>query len=148
MARSRITSTSKDIITDDGAVLISVIQGEQIRLELTLNWLTNLTDFDIAVKVVEADMTELNRRGRPIQVQTGGVTTSLTVVDPETTDNKFQVVIPKTLSDAWTTQPTPDSPVYGFFGFRIADPGVGDEQQVFKFMRGLVEVLYSPSGEG
>lgn len=43
MARSKINSASKDLITDDGSVLVSVVEGEQIHMDVTLNWLTNLT---------------------------------------------------------------------------------------------------------
>ena len=55
MARSKITSASKDLISDDGAVLVSVIKGEQIHLNLTLSWLTNISNYEIFSKVVEAN---------------------------------------------------------------------------------------------
>lgn len=50
MARSKITSASKDLITDDGSVLVSVIKGEQIHLNITLAWLTNIADYTILQK--------------------------------------------------------------------------------------------------
>jgi len=145
MARSRINSASKDLVSDDGAVLISIIQGEQIRFKLTLNWITNLTGHDVSVKIVEADMSTMNKYGKPASVLAGGVTTTLPLIDTLVTDNVIDVVIPSTLSDSWAAQPTPESPVYGWVGVRVADPGTGDEQQIWKFMRGLVEVLYSPT---
>ena len=73
MARSRINSASKDIIDDNGAVLISLIKGEQIHMDMTLNWLTNLSNYTITVKVVEADMSGVTSGSYPTVKKTGGV---------------------------------------------------------------------------
>lgn len=143
MARSRLTSTSNDLITDNGSVLISVIQGEQIHLELTLNWLTNLTGYDIDIIVQEG---ENDGQGSiPKIVQPSGQTTVLSYLNPNTTDNKITVVIPKTLGDDWATQPKPEAPVYGFIELSVKDTGIDLQQQIWKPFRGLVEIRYSPT---
>ena len=148
MARSKINSKSKDLITDNGAVLVSVIEGEQIHMDITLNWITNLSSHTLVAKVVEADMTgALDANGLPTVVKSGGVITTLPIIDADTTDNSFKIVIPDDLSTSWATQPSPTKPAYGWIGLEVADDGVGDNQQIWKPFRGLVEVLYSPSGE-
>ena len=148
MARSRINSRSKDLITDNGAVLVSVVEGEQIHMDITLNWITNLSSHTLVAKVVEADMTgATDSNNLPVSIKSGGVITTLPIIDSDTTDNTFKIVIPDDLSASWTTQPTPTVPSYGWIGLEVADNGVGDNQQIWKPFRGLVEVLYSPSGE-
>ena len=71
MPRTRITSTSKDAITDDGNVLISYINGEQLELDFTASWLTSLAGVEIKCKVIEA--VNDGSGTRPTQVQSGGV---------------------------------------------------------------------------
>jgi len=142
MARTRINSKSKDLISDNGSVLLSVVEGEQIHVGITLGWLTNLSDYTLTAKVVEADMASGNP---PITEKSGGVVTTLPIIDTTTTDNQFNIVIPEDLIDNWTSQPTPESPVYGWIGLEVRNSGTGNNQQIWKPMRGLVEVLYSPS---
>jgi len=153
MPRSKINSQSKDLITDDGSVLISVIKGEQIQLDITLGWLTNLTGFTITAKIVEADSSSYPTTAPTAIHPTSGIhpiVTPLTVangliIDATTTDNTFKVVIPETLIDSYTTQPLPDKPVYAWFGLEVKDTGAGAVQQVWKPMRGLVKIYYSPT---
>jgi len=143
MPRSNIRSTSKDLITDDGSVLISVVQGEQVRIAVTLGWITNLTSHTLTAKVVEGDNS--GSGSIPEEARSGGVVTTLPIIDSDATDNEFEVVIPEDLTDTWTQGPTPGKPAYGFFGLQVADPGTGNDQQIWKPMRGLVEVRYSPT---
>ena len=146
MARSRINSRGKDIIKDDGAILISVVEGEQLHMGFTVGWVTNLSSYTITAKVVEADMSgATDDDGYPTTVLTGGQVSDLTVIPGA--DNTFKIVIPTGLHTAWSVDPTPNSPVYGFVGIEIKDAGAGDTQQIWKPFRGLVEILYSPSGQ-
>jgi len=143
MGRSRITSPSKDTIADDGTALISLVDGEQIQIEITVSWMTNLSSATITAKVVEGDN---DGNGTvPKTAKSGGQVTNLDIIDADNTDNIFKIVIPETLIDSWSQAPTPDSPVYGFIGLEIDDGGIGTAKQVWKPLRGLIEVLYSPS---
>ena len=145
MARSKITSASKDMISDDGSVLVSVIHGEQTRLNLQINWVTNLTGFTILAKIIEGNNIQgSGTKPTAAAVSTPQITT-LTVIDTTVTDNLFDLVIPETLIDNWDTYPEVDKPVYGLIGLELRDTGVGTAQQVWKPLRGLVEVLYSPT---
>jgi len=144
MARSKITSRSNDVITDDGAVLLSLIHGEQHRMGVTLGWLNNLTGYTITAKVVEASNVQ-GSDNLPTDVQPAGDVQTLTIIDTTVTDNTFEIVFPSTLIDAWGTTPEPDQPVYGFIGLEVSDAGAGTSQLIWKPIRGLVEVRYSPS---
>ena len=143
MARSKITSASQDLISDNGSILASIVDGEQIHLEVTLNWLTNLSNYTLKVTVIEA----LNAGdGKiPTAVRPGGTISQLPIIDTLTTDNIFKIVFPEELISAWTVQPTPDKPVYSFVELEVRDPGTGNDKQIWKPVRGLVEVLYSPT---
>jgi len=143
MPRSKITSTSKDLITDDG-VLVSVIHGEQTRLDVVVGWLTNLTGYTILAKVVEGN----NIQGtgtKPTDPATNPDIVILPIIDTNTSDNQLEIVIPQTVIAGWSTTPEPDQPVYGFIGLEIADNGIGNNQQIWKPLRGLLEVRYSPT---
>jgi hypothetical protein len=144
MPRSAITSKSKDIIDDDGAVLVSLIEGEQTRLDIVASWLTNLSGYTITAKIVEGDNVQ-GSGAIPTTAASSPVVTTLTILDNTPTDNQFDIVIPQTLIDSWDTYPVPDKPVYGFIGLEIADTGTGTNQQIWKPMRGVVEVRYSPT---
>ena len=143
MARSKITSASKDLISDNGAILASIVDGEQIHLDVTLNWLTSLVGYQLKVTVIEALNTGDGRV--PTEVQPAGVITQLPLLDTVVTDNTFKIVFPENLIEAWTVQPSPDKPVYGYIELEVRDTGEGNLQQIWKPLRGLVEVLYSPT---
>lgn len=143
MARSKITSASQDLISDNGAVLASIVDGEQIHLDVTLNWLTNLSGYGLKVTVIEGQ--NLGDGKIPTTVQANGVIQELPLIDSLATDNTFKIVFPEDLIENWNQQPTPDKPVYGFIELEVRDVGTGDFQQIWKPLRGLVEVLYSPT---
>ena len=132
------------MITDDGAILASVIHGEQTRLDIVVGWLTNLSNYTITAKVVEGNNTQGSGE-KPVAAEVGGAVITLPIIDTVVSDNQFDIVIPQTLIDTWATTPEPDKPIYGFIGLEIQDSGAGNAQQIWKPMRGLVEVLYSPT---
>ena len=145
MPRSPIREKTTDVITDDGAVLVSVAKGEQIHLTFTLGWVTDLTGYTITAKVAEGANQAGDLEVPPFQEDSGSlVVTTLPIIDATVSDNTFKVVIPDDLCDTWDVQPTPDDPVYGFFALSVADTGTGDAQQIFVPVRGLVEVRYNP----
>jgi hypothetical protein len=141
--RTRITAPTRDVLTDDGTALISLVKGEQIQIEFTAAWMTNLLGSTITAKVIEGDNSVLGTK--PLVEATTPIITTLEVIDAIPTDNVFKLVFPETLTSTWSTAPLPNKPVYGFFGIEIADAGVGSAQQIWKPVRGLVEVLYSPT---
>lgn len=144
MPRSDITGKDIDIITDDGAVLISVVKGEQLHWVFTATTETNLTGFTLTAKVVEGENVAGAGDTVPLQPAASATVTTLTIIDADASDNTFIVVIPDDLCDTWAVQPAPDDPVYGFFALQVADTGIGDNQQIRVPVRGLIEVRYNP----
>lgn len=143
MARSQISSSGKDIFTDDGAVLLSLINGEQTHLSITANWMISMVGCTIIAKVVEA--LNIGDGAKPDSVRAGGVVTILPIIDVITADNIFVMVLPQSLSSTWAIKATPNKPVYGFIDLEIADSGGGSSQQVYKPISGLIEISYSPT---
>jgi hypothetical protein len=144
MARSPIREKTIDLISDDGSILVSVAEGEQVHVNVTLGWLTNLTGYTITAKVVEANNVLGDLDTPPTEEEATPVVTSLTIIDDTVSDNQFKIVIPSDLSSTWATRAAPDDPTYGYLALSVADTGVGSAQQVFVPLRGLVEVRYNP----
>ena len=59
--------------------------------------------------------------------------------------NKCYLQFPANLSLDWAVQPTNASPVYGFIELRVTEPSGGVYTRTWKPLRGLVEILYSPT---
>ena len=55
MARSRISGREIDLQKDNGSVLWSFIQGEQLAYNVTFDWIDNLNGMIIEAAVVESD---------------------------------------------------------------------------------------------
>lgn len=144
MARSDITGKTIDLISDDGSVLFSIAQGEQLHFSITLDWLTDLTGYTITAKVVEAFNVLGDGTNAPVLEAVTPQITALTIIDDTVSDNEFKIVLPDDLAANWDVQPRPDDPVYGYFALSVADTGTGDEQQIFVPLRGLIEVRYNP----
>ena len=82
MARSQVTDISQDLQSDDGAVLWSLIQGEQLEFGVTLNFLTNVSlGYTYEAVVVEA-ANEFDDATIPNTARPGGVDTTLIVRVP------------------------------------------------------------------
>lgn len=195
MARSRLTNTTQDLIADSGAVLWSLVKGEQLEFPVQLNFVEDASvktsnNYVYEAVVVEADNIP-GQTERPVTVKTGGVQTRLFVrlpeyfgqwqstasynkedvvlynntyyklvqgggrisavlpsVDPlwvETTLNTIYLQYPNTLASTWSVQPLVDAPVYGFFELRVTEPTDSVFTRTFKPVRGMVEILFSPT---
>ena len=199
MARSRLTSTSVDIVTDVGAVLWSMVLGEALEFPITLNFITDATQKTAGLNYLyEAVVVEAkNKTGQqdfPTVIQPNGKTTTLfvrqprfigtwntstaynkeeivvynniyykliqgvsvtTTINPETDTarwtptvlNKIYVQFPSTLGNDWAIKPLADSAVYGFFELRVTEPSDPVFTRTFKPVRGLVELLFSPTSD-
>jgi len=76
MARATIYQPTKDVVSDGGAVLWSIVKGEQLEFEVELEFLDNATAFTYEAVLVEA----LNVEGQeepPTSMLPGGVQTNV-----------------------------------------------------------------------
>ena len=195
MARSRLTDTTVDLNTDSGAVLWSLVKGEQLEFPITLNFIEDASvkpsnNYQYEAVVIEAANT-VAQKVKPTDVLLGGNQTRLFVrlprfvgvwssggaynkeevilysgvyyklrgginrvsaltpdADPlwvETTLNKIYVQFPSNLAAIWAQSPKVDCPVYGFFELRVTEPTDSIFTRTFKPVRGMVEILFSPS---
>jgi hypothetical protein len=80
MARSKITSQGIQLQEDTGAVLFSIVEGEQLEFELTLSFLTSIKDYTFECVLIEADNTGNGKI--PKIVKPSGEETSITVYVP------------------------------------------------------------------
>jgi hypothetical protein len=191
MARSRLIDTTDDLITDSGAVLWSIVKGEQLEFPVTMNFVENASaGYSYEAVVVEA-LNITDQATRPTTIRPNGVQTGLVVRVPviqgawspstgyfkedvvsysgkyyrllaganrissvlptqdplwqETTINKIYIQFHKTLGFDWNVQPGVDSPVYGFFELRVTEPNDSVFIRTWKPIRGMVEILFSPT---
>jgi hypothetical protein len=78
----------------------------------------------------------------------GYLSTTTPDADPnweETVLNKLYVQFPASLARDWAVKPSPNAPGYGFFEIRVTEPTDSIFSRTLKPVRGLVEILYSPS---
>lgn len=158
MARTKISAATNSLLDDNGTVLISVAKGEQIHLEITLSWLINLSGYNIHANIVEA--VNDGEGTKPTAVKVGGTRKLLTssngyIRDIEDGDNKFKLVIPYNLHSGASPQPSPEGSIYFYIDLEVGEPGTGDSSpigdvatpvsQIWKPIRGLIELMYSPT---
>jgi hypothetical protein len=79
MARSRISGREIDLQKDNGSVLWSFIQGEQLAYQIAFDWIDNMNGMTVEAVVVEAK----NTPGEiPSEVLPSGKQDKLTVYQP------------------------------------------------------------------
>lgn len=198
MARSRLTNVSLDLITDAGAILWSMVRGEQLEFPIVLNFILDATLKSTGNYIYEAVVIEAanvaGQSEKPTSVQPSGVQTRLFVRIPkyigvwsgttnytkedivkyedkyyklnyglsymsatvptaddvrwsETVLNKIYVQYPASLGSTWSVKPTVTSNTYGFFELRVTEPTDIIFSRTFKPIRGMVELLFSPTDE-
>ena len=195
MARSSLLDIKEDLVSDGGAVLWSMVTGEQLEFPVTLTFLNeedvkNGVQYIYEAVVVEADNIELQTE-KPKTIKPNGVQTTLQVRVPvflgnwnlgeaynweevvahnnkyyklargagyisnfspdqdvnwvETKLNRIYIQFPEDLGAAWEVKGTIGSPVYGFFELRITEPSTPYFRRTWKPVRGMIELLFSPT---
>ena len=77
--------------------------------------------------------------------RTSSTTPDIDPVWSETSLNKIYIQFPQTLAATWSVQAKVNSPVYGFFELRVTEPNDPIFVRTFKPVRGMVEILFSPT---
>jgi hypothetical protein len=88
--------------------------------------------------------------GKYYKLVSGVALTNITTpdLDPnwlETSLSKVYLQFPKTLGSTWAQVPTVTTPVYGFFELRVTEPQDNIFRRTWKPIRGMVEILFSPT---
>ena len=76
---------------------------------------------------------------------TSAITPDLDPNWAETTTSTIYVQFPKTLSGDWKINPVVGFPVYGFFELRVTEPASGSFIRTWKPVRGMTQILFSPT---
>lgn len=191
MARSKLTATTTDIITDGGSVLWSIVRGEQLEFPVTLTFIEDVTKPGYVWEAVVVEgLNVAGQRLPPTAIRENAVETQLVVripvvigaysptaaytrenvvtylgkayrlfagvasypglpgVDPlwvETTLNVIYIQFPASLGATWLLQPTVADSSYGFFELRVTEPNINIFSRTWKPVRGMVELLFSPT---
>ena len=191
MARPRLISPTVDLMKDEGAVLFSLVKGEQREFPVELDFVSDSTlGYVFEAVVVEAANTA-SQKEPPTSLMSNGAQTTLTVrlpvfmgdytigteysleevvlfggnyyklmtelltadeVTPDINENwvltSMNIVylqFNKELSDDWAQSPIINVPMYGFFELRVTEPANNIITQTWKPVRGLIEILFSPT---
>jgi hypothetical protein len=120
MARSKLTATTTDIITDGGSVLWSIVRGEQLEFPVTLTFIDDVTKPGyIWEAIVVEGLNVAGQRSPPTAVHPAAVATQLVV--------RIPVVIGKyTATTAYTRENvvTWEGKAYRLFAGVASYPGV------------------------
>jgi hypothetical protein len=81
MARSRIAAPTSDPISDNGAVLWSLVLGEQLEYPIDVSFIDDAEGYNFSAYVIEAMNVE-DQEEKPTKYKTGGIVTQLTVRVP------------------------------------------------------------------
>lgn len=79
MARAVLTDLQQDLNTDSGAVLWSIIRGEQLEFPITLSFLENASDGYTYEAVVMEALNVADQEEKPTTLRPSGVNTTLVV---------------------------------------------------------------------
>jgi hypothetical protein len=82
MARSNIIASSEDLQGDDGGVLFSLIQGEQLEFPVTLEFIANASQAYVYECVIMEGDNVLDQTSPPVKARAGGIANQLVVWVP------------------------------------------------------------------
>ena len=122
------------------------VGGEQLRLFVRLP--IYLGNWQAVAAYNKEDVVLYSGKYYKLIQGSGRVNSTLPNIDPlwtETTLNTIYLQFPSTLAATWTVQPTADSAMYGFFELRVTEPTDPVFTRTFKPVRGMVEILFSPT---
>jgi hypothetical protein len=124
------------------------IQPGGIQTVLVVRVPTNRGTWDAGSAYNTEDVILYNGLYYKLLSGTARVSASLPNVDPlweVTVLNKVYIQFPKTLGTTWSITGTVGFPTYGFFELRVTEPSNSILTKTWKPVRGMVEVLFSPT---
>jgi len=126
----------------------TTIQPAGIQTVLTVRVPTNRGTWDAPTAYNTEDVILYNGLYYKLLSGTARVSATTPDVDPlweVTVLNKIYLQFPKELGATWSVSATVGSPVYGFFELRVTEPNNSILTKTWKPVRGMVEILFSPT---
>ena len=142
MARSRIKNPTIQVNTDDGTQLISMIRGEQQVIPVTYKSFTDITTWEVEAVALHAIPTDTTNPIPTLEPDPDATMITLPATITAGT-NMFTLTIPETLGAELTDQPTVDEKRYYLFGVKLQDGTDTTKTQVYKNVRGVIEILFT-----
>ena len=71
MPRSNIRAKTIDVIGDDGSLIISIAQGEQLAFQVTCDWITDMENYTATFSVIEGDNVAGDLDEVPFDIRSG-----------------------------------------------------------------------------
>ncbi|MFY8212318.1 MAG: hypothetical protein ACOVLB_06620 [Candidatus Nanopelagicus sp.] len=126
----------------------TAVKSNGTQTQLTIRVPTNRGNWDSAQAYNREEIVYYN--GKYYKLVSGVARTNTVVpsIDTTWTESAVNVVylqFPKTLSSTWSVTPLVNSPVYGFFELRVTEPLDSVFRRTWKPVRGMVEILFSPT---
>src|SRR3990167_128352 len=126
----------------------TTIQPAGVQTTLTVRRTTLIGTWSAVVAYNKEEIVLYNGIYYKLLKGAGRVDATVPSADPlweVTTLNKVYLQFPSNIASTWTVQPAVNVPVYGFFELRITEPTDPIFQRTWKPVRGMVEILFSPT---
>jgi hypothetical protein len=125
-----------------------LVQDGGIQTRLFVRLPVYLGSWQSAAAYNKEDVVLYNNKHYKLAFGSARVNATVPTSDPlwiETALNIIYLQFPASLATDWSVQPLVDSPVYGFFELRVTEPQDQIFTRTFKPVRGMVEILFSPT---
>ena len=142
MARSRIKNPTIQLNNDDGTQLISMIRGEQQIFPVTYKSFADISSWEVEAVCLHAIPTDETNPIPTLEVDPDASMITLPTAITAGT-NMFTLTVPETLGAELDEQPTVDQKRYYLFGVKVQDGSDATKTQVFKDVRGVIELLFT-----
>lgn len=124
------------------------VQPGGVQTKLTVRVPTNRGNWDAPQSYNREDVVQWGGKYYKLAWGVGYVSAITPDLDPnwmETSLSRVYLQFPKTLASTWAVTPTVGFPVYGFFELRVTEPADSIFQRTWKPIRGMVQILFSPT---
>jgi len=137
---------AKNVLLQSDPPITIEPSGEQTTLDIRLPVFTGDWNASSSYDVEDVVLYD----GIYYKLSTGAGYVSATIPSDDSTWvvtalNIIYIQFPKELASDWAIAPMVDNPVYGFFELRVTEPNNSIYVRTWKPVRGLVEILFSPT---
>lgn len=125
-----------------------LVKTSGVQTQLIIRVPTNRGTWDAAQAYNREEIVYYNTKYYKLTAGVARTNTTIPSSDPLWIESGINIVylqFPKTLASTWSVAPIVNCPVYGFFELRVTEPLDSVFRRTWKPVRGMVEILFSPS---
>ncbi len=137
-----------EALNTETETLPTTIQPNGVQTALTVRIPTKRGNWDPGQAYNKEDVVLYSGIYYKLVVGAGRVNATPPTSDPTwqvTSLSKIYIQFMKSLGSTWALQPSVGFPVYGFFELRVTEPQDSIFRRTYKPVRGLVQILFSPT---